>query len=61
MKEKQRELGTESHVNAINESGGKREISIYSILLITAVSSEVYNFFNPKIYPITTVLYPSCK
>ena len=24
MKEKQRELGTESHINASNESGGKR-------------------------------------
>ena len=43
MKEKQRELGTESRLIACTEGGGKREISIYSILLGTAVSLEVYN------------------
>ena len=57
MKEKQRELGTESRLNACDESGGKGEISIYSILLATAVSLEVYNSiqrFTPsqRFYPL---------
>ena len=43
MKEKQRKLGSESRVNACDESGGKEEISIYSTLLATAISSEVHN------------------
>ena len=51
MKEKQRELGTESRLNASIESGYKREITIYSILLATAVTSlEIYNSFHPTIY-----------
>ena len=46
MKEKQRQLGTELRLNASNESGGKGEISISSILLTTAVSLKVYKFFQ---------------
>ena len=51
MKEKQRELGTESRLNACNESWDKGEISINSILLTTAVSLEVYNFSNERSIP----------
>ena len=43
MRKKQREMGTESRLNACDESGGEREISICSILLARAVSLEVYN------------------
>ena len=39
MKEKQRELGTESHLSTRNGGGSEGEISIYSILFTTAVSS----------------------
>ena len=44
MKEKQRELGTESHLSASNESGGRGEVSIDSISFKTAVSLEVTFF-----------------
>ena len=62
MKEKQRELGTESRLNASIESGYKREITIYSILLATAVTSlEIYNSFHPTIYSLTEILSSICK
>ena len=61
MKRKQLYLGTESYLRASNRSGDKREISIYSIQLTTAVSIEVYKFFDPKIYPFAAILSPTCK
>ena len=57
MKEKQRDLGTESHLSSSNESGGKGEISIYSILLTTTVSLEV-TIFPPQRFIPSQQFYP---
>ena len=57
MKEKQRELGTESHLSASNERGGKGKVSIYSILIIRAVSLEV-TFFPIQRFILSQQFYP---
>ena len=44
MKEKQPELGNESHLSARSEGGGKVEVSIYSILLTAVVSFRNLQF-----------------
>ena len=57
IKEEQRELGTEGHLSASNESGGKGEFSIYSISFITAVSLEV-TFFSIQRFIPSKHFYP---
>ena len=51
MKEKQRELGTESHLNAIIKSEDKRKISIYSKLRRTAFPLEFTIFSIQRFIP----------
>ena len=57
MKYKQREMATESHISASNESGGEVKVSIYSIFFITAVSLEVTIFSIQRFIPSQQV-YP---
>ena len=61
MKGKQRELGTQSHLNASNESGGKGGSQYLFHILHNSSLFRSHNFFNPKIYTFTAILSPICK
>ena len=61
MKEKQRKLGTESHLRARNEGGGKVEASIFSILLTAVVGYKIYKCLDQTIYSFTAIASPICK
>ena len=59
MNEKQCKLGTESHLSARNEGGGKVKVSIYSNLLtVAAYSSSIFTSVSIQQFIPSQPFYP---